>query len=188
MSWYDLPFWRTLDLIVSLVAAVSAIIAVGNYIRHVFRVAILRRQRAKTVSGKPMVIVVSAGNSILGQVESYLEQIGEDQLEPIEIHHGWLNRPEQYDTVLRKVRQAKRDLTESGATEAWLFFMGPGALAFTIGALLDDWIPIKLYNLYRGKESKHDMYEMVYPFDPQHTDQLGEPATDEEEKAVLEPA
>lgn len=66
---------------------------------------------------------------------------------------------DQYYDVLRDLLKAKGRLTEAGATELHMFYKGPVTLAMGVGAILDNWIPIKVYQYSDGTYKKDFVLE-----------------------------
>lgn len=99
-------------------------------------------------SARPMALAIGLGGGIMGQVEQYLSASGSD-MKPLEVTREGMLPEEHYHEVLRDIVAKKRQLTDLGATEVHLFYKGPVTLPVAIGAILDNWVPIKVYE-YKG--------------------------------------
>jgi hypothetical protein len=117
--------------------------------RQDFRRILISKRRDKT-KGSHGVIIVGIPESIRGQVEPVVSQI-EAENPKIDIfytdeiiRHTHLTSAQQV-AVLLEILERKRQLTELGVTHVYVFYRGPVALAMGIGALLDNWVPVTVY-------------------------------------------
>jgi len=108
------------------------------------RVASQRGRR----SAHPVALAIAllpSGESIRGQVEAFLA--GNDLAMPVE--ELCLPRIEgvgDLERLVQGLRERRRYLAASNATEVHLFLAGPVQAGTIAGAVLDNWIPVKLYH------------------------------------------
>ncbi len=105
--------------------------------------------RKTTVTARPWALVISLGSDIQGQVQAYLQDQKLDM--PIEpyVREGYIASESVYK-ILRDLVHVKDKLTKAGVTEVYLFYKGPVTLATAIGAVTDNWVPIKVYEYTKG--------------------------------------
>ncbi len=121
--------------------------------------AALAKQAQKQQPGA-MALAIGVGRSNEADVRRYLKTKGLDQLEntlEVVTHAGNLPEDEFLDFLVT-VQKKRNYLSELEASELHVFFGGPVALGLGIGALLDNWIPVRVYTLNHGS----GQYEFVY--------------------------
>lgn len=95
---------------------------------------------------KPVAIAIGINGGIEGAVNQYLTTIAQPmQVVPIN-RDGFIRGRKSYD-LLRELHELKVKLTEQGVTEVHLFYKGPVTIAMGVGAILDNWVPVKVYEL-----------------------------------------
>ena len=102
----------------------------------------------KTRSARPCALVVSFRGDIRGQVEAYLRDQKLDV--PIEAYDRADIPNSQFIPILQELQQIKDRLSSAGVTEVHLFYKGPVTMAMALGALTDNWVPIKVYAFDEG--------------------------------------
>jgi hypothetical protein len=108
---------------------------------------------ATTVTAKPMALVISLQpTDITGQVIPFLEQQGLRNIPIRTIHEKEGVTSESIPHLLAEVLKIKSEMTAEGATEVHLFMMVPVAFAVAVGAILDNWVRVKVYHLNREKQ------------------------------------
>jgi hypothetical protein len=103
----------------------------------------------KNLTERPMAFVISlAGTDITGQVRKFIESDGKK----IEIRaytkSGGVTQKNIHN-LLRDILKIKADMTEAGVTEVHLFLACPLVFAAAVGAILDNWVPVKVFHLNR---------------------------------------
>ena len=102
-----------------------------------------------SVSARPCALAVSFGGDIAGQVENYLKDKHLD-FPPVRSYaHGYFTA-EEFLPILKGLQQIKDELTRVGVTEVHLFYKGPVTMAMALGALTDNWVPVKVYEFREG--------------------------------------
>ena len=83
-------------------------------------------------------------------MRAYLDDNGLATVEVKELTHEGLLPARKFYRLLGKLQEIKQELTDLGVTEVHLFFRGPVTLAMGIGSLLDNWVPVKVYELNKS--------------------------------------
>lgn len=109
------------------------------------------RQLAGVTSARPAALVVSlAGTRIRPAVEEFCA----GWPRPIALYEvqrpGSLTQAE-FPKVLFDLQALKNRLIDDGVSEVHLFLSCPLAVACAIGALLDNWVPVKVYQFNHGQ-------------------------------------
>jgi hypothetical protein len=94
-------------------------------------------------------VITLQPTDITGQAKPFLEQQGLRNI-PIRTYH----KPEgvtrnNISQLLADILKIKSEMTEEGVTEVHLFLMVPVAFAVAVGAILDNWVRVKVYHLNR---------------------------------------
>ncbi len=97
------------------------------------------------------ILSVGIGGDISGSVKHYLESANLSRYPLKNLSHDGVLDSDNYDDMLRQLLRVKDDITQSGATEVHLFYKGPVTLALAIGAIFDNWLPIKVYGFVDGQ-------------------------------------
>jgi hypothetical protein len=132
------------------------LIQIGAFL---FTIAVLwrTRQRLKrylegqksSTTANPIALAVGIGENIEGHVRRFAETA----TPPLKLHTyyrtGNLSSLEFY-TVLGDLLEIRQQFTDLGVTEVHLFYRGPVTLAAGIGAIFDNWVPVKLYGFRNG--------------------------------------
>jgi hypothetical protein len=99
-------------------------------------------------SSAPIAIAVSllpTGGPIRNSIDTFLRAKGWSM--PIEeVNMQGLNSAQDLETFVNQLREKKRFIDASSFTEVHLFIAGPVQAGTIIGALYDNWIPVKLYH------------------------------------------
>jgi hypothetical protein len=141
----------------SVISWVANLIEVGSFIFVIIlflkaRAELARylRSRRTTVSDRPWALAVGLGSDITGSVKEYLRDMRLEM--PIEtyVRQGYVPSRDLYP-VLRDLLKIKDKLTQVGVTEVHLFYKGPVTVAMAIGAITDNWVPIKVYEYTQGR-------------------------------------
>lgn len=101
------------------------------------------------ITEKPMALAISVlrqGEDISEQVKQFLKGCNLDM--PV---HAYTKRAgatkDTIHTILADVSRLKIKMTAEGVTEVHLFLACPLVLATAIGAILDNWVLVKIYHL-----------------------------------------
>jgi len=103
---------------------------------------------SKISSTSPYVFCVSLterADSIKKDVENYFKNAGEKIEHFEELQFQGLTH-ENFPEFVMSLKKKRRFFQASGATEILLFISGPMQAAVMIGAIFDNWIPVKVYN------------------------------------------
>ena len=138
-----------LSLAANAIQVGSFIFVVIVFLRARAELARYLRSRKTTVSERPWALAIGLGSDITGTVKKYLE---DEQLDfPVEDYcREGLISPSDFPGVLKDLIKIKDRLTQVGATEVHLFYKGPVTMAMAIGAITDNWVPVKVYEYTQG--------------------------------------
>src|SRR3989304_5883454 len=100
-------------------------------------------------SQKPRAVVIGlVGTDISGQVRQFLQEKSLNmEIESYQRPTGVTQTNIQ--DILHDIHKLKRKLPEEGVTEVHLFLACPLVIAVEVGAILSDWVPVKVYHLNR---------------------------------------
>lgn len=113
-------------------------------------------QHARQQQGKaPVALAVGIGGGIEGAVRQYLSSRGLQMDIVPYTREGWGARDDFYN-ILRDLLRIKQQLIDNSVTEVHLFYRGPVTLALGLGAIFDDWVPVRIYEL----DKKAGEYEL----------------------------
>jgi len=117
----------------------------------------------KGVTEKPMALsigVAGGGMDISGQVKQFLETSNLRMPVRSYTKSGGATQ-DNIHNILRDILHIKAEMTADGVTEVHLFLACPLVLAAAIGAILDNWVPVKVYHL--NKESgRYEFWTPLY--------------------------
>jgi len=109
----------------------------------------LKRVQGQT-SRHPVALIIGVGQDIEGAVIQYLGSINQSMPHRNYSRTGMVPNQKFYQ-ILRDLLKIKQELTDAGVTEVHLFYMGPVTLAMALGAIFDNWVPVKLYKFQQGQ-------------------------------------
>jgi SMODS-associated and fused to various effectors sensor domain len=108
------------------------------------------RHLAGVTSERPVALVVSlAGTRICPAVEAFCTGFAQPMLLYEVQRSGDLTQAE-FPRVLFELQTLKNRLIDEGVSEVHLFLSCPLAVACAVGALLDNWVPVKVYQFNQG--------------------------------------
>jgi len=146
-----------MDTLFNLLGVAANIIQVGSFVFVLYLLWRTRRQLKQHLarlkeqtSARPMALAIGLGGNIEGAVRQHLET---HQLNmPIEnfFREGFIPQ-EQFSIILRELMRTRDRLTNLGVTEVHLFYRGPVTFAMALGALIYNWVPVKLYEYREGE-------------------------------------
>lgn len=116
--------------------------------RRQLKQELLRLRRENTA--RPMALAIGLGGDIQGTVRQFLDSNGLQMIQITPYSWDGVIPEDRYHDVLRTLLKIKQNLTDRGITELYLFYKGPVTLAMGIGAIFDNWVPIKLYGYHGG--------------------------------------
>ncbi len=103
----------------------------------------------KTLTERPMALAISlAGTDITGQVRQFFESNGMKMEIRSYTRTGGVTQ-KTIHSMLSDILKIKSKMTEEGVTEVHLFLACPLVFATAVGAILDNWVPVKVYHLNR---------------------------------------
>jgi hypothetical protein len=145
-------FWQWLGNVANLIQILSAIPLLLTAWWFFVRARRYRRRIAemeKTLTPHPMALAIGvAGTDITGQVKQFLEKAGMNMTVHTYTKPGGVTQKNIHN-MLNDILRIKSRMTEEGATEVHLFLASPLVLAVAVGAILDNWVPVKVYHLNR---------------------------------------
>jgi SMODS-associated and fused to various effectors sensor domain len=109
------------------------------------------RQLTGVTSERPVALVVAlSGTRIRPAVESFCSSFAQ----PLKLYEvqrpGGLTQAD-FPKVLFELQSLKNRLMDNGVSEMHLFLSCPLAVACAIGALFDNWVPVKVYQFNQGQ-------------------------------------
>jgi hypothetical protein len=108
------------------------------------------RQLATTPTSRPVALAIGLGASDEGVVRQQLKDDGL-QMEVIPVtHEGFVKAPD-YPRILRELKELKSRLSDTGVTEVNIYYQGPVTFAMALGAMFDNWVPVKIYAFRDGR-------------------------------------
>jgi hypothetical protein len=145
------------DELSHLADALGVVTALPFLVTSVYFVSRARRFRRRlrqlegVTSGRPIALAVSlAGTRIRSAVEAFCAGLGQS-VKLVEVHRpGGLTQAE-LSRVLLELQALKNRLMDDGVSEVHLFLSCPLAVACAIGALFDNWVPVKVYQFNQGQ-------------------------------------
>ena len=143
-----------MEIVEKIVSWSANLIQIGTALFTVFVIWQARRRLKRYAErsrgqqgGVVMALAIGIGGSIRGAVRAYLDGNGLANVEIRELTHEGRLPAKKFYHLLGELQEIKQDLTDLGATEVHLFYKGPVTLAMGIGSLLDNWVPVKVYEL-----------------------------------------
>lgn len=105
------------------------------------------------VTERPMALAISlAGTDIAGQVQQFLATSGMNITVRSLTKSSGVTK-DNIHRLLRELLSMKSQMTADGVTEVHLFLACPLVFATGVGAILDNWVPVKVYHLNRDTGS-----------------------------------
>lgn len=148
--------WSTLGNVASIIQILSAIPllwAAYLFFTRATRYKKKIKEMETATTENPMALVISLQPAdISGQVAPFLNQQGIKMTKLYSYHKPTGATKENIPHLLTDVLKLKNEMTSAGVTEVHLFLMVPLAFAVAIGAILDNWVRVKVYHLNREKQ------------------------------------
>ena len=152
--WDELVAWESLSHVADMPGIVTALPFLATAAYFLSRARRYRRrlrQIAGVTSARPVALVVAlAGTRIRPAVESFCAGLGQ----PITLYE--VQRPggvtqADFPKILLELQVLKNRLLDDGVSEVHLFLSCPLTVACAIGALFDNWVPVKVYQFNHGQ-------------------------------------
>jgi SMODS-associated and fused to various effectors sensor domain len=99
-------------------------------------------------------------DSIKNHVQTFLD-VMKWKMPIEELNMNGFNNAQDLETFVNQLRKKKREFVARGYTEVHLFITGPVQAGVLIGAIYDNWIPVKLY--HKPKAPPPQIYEYWMP-------------------------
>ncbi len=135
--------------IVQLISVFPWLFTAYFFWRRAKRYKTLLQQEEQNVSNMPCAIaigLVGTGN-ITGQVAQFLKNKNlKMEIESLYLGSGQGITKDNIQDLLHKLLKIKTELTDKGVTEIHLFIASPVAFGVAVGAILDNWVPVKVYH------------------------------------------
>ncbi len=144
MIWENIVSWAA-----NLIEIGSFVFVIILFLRARAELARYLHSRKDTLSERPWALTVGLGSDITGTVAEYLKDQGLDIQVESYTREGYIS-PDDQQRILKDLLKIKDRLTQVGVTEIHLFYKGPVTMAMAIGAITDNWVPIKVYEYTQG--------------------------------------
>ncbi len=133
------------------VTAVPFMVTSAYFVSRARRYRRRLRQLEGVTSGHPVALAVSlAGTRIRPAVEAFCAGFGQP-VKLVELYRAGGLAQTELPGVLLELQSLKNRLLDEGASEVHLFLSCPLAVACAIGALFDNWVPVKVYQFNQGQ-------------------------------------
>jgi len=155
---------RNLDWLLNWIGVLGYPLALYFWLRERARYQRLRRLIAFEPAKGAVAIVIGVGvPSVKADAKKYLDEEFETPL-PIVLEYekqGFFSREQLLD-IIREIRDRIRELMLAGGIhEVHLFYGGPLAVAAALGAIMDNWVPVRWY-VHNNEIGK---YEYLFTLD-----------------------
>lgn len=174
MDWWN---WLSrFDTVISLIGASAASYAAVKLWRQNKRLIEIARQAPPienfpqmlkayegVITSNPVALAISLlrnNQSIRNDVQTFLKHQGW-RMDIEELNMDGLNNPSDLESFLNQLREKRRVLDAKGYTEVHLFIAGPVQAGVLVGAVLDNWRPVKLY--HKPQNPPPQVYEYWMP-------------------------
>ena len=115
----------------------------------------------KRITERPLALAIGlAGTDISGQVKSFLDSNGMKMDVRSYTRSGGVTRANIHG-MLADILKIKSQMTEAAVTEVHLFLACPLVFAVALGAILDNWVPVKVYHLNRDA-GRYEFWTPLY--------------------------
>ena len=141
-----------LGLVANIMQVISFIpFAIGAY--YFFTKTRQLNRRLKTLASlptsRPAALAVGLGAANAGAVRQQLKDEALD-MEVLSVSREGFIKASDYPRILRELREIKGRLSDTGVTEVNIYYQGPVTFAMAIGAMFDNWVPVKIYAFRDG--------------------------------------
>lgn len=142
-----------LGLIANILQVVSSLFAfVGGAFLFIRHRQLKNRLKAlsEISSERPAALAVSLGASNEQAVRAHLRDTNQE-ISLLSITHEGIAQPTDFPRLLANLKQIKQRFTDTSITELHLFYLGPVTFAAAVGAMLNNWVPVKVYSFKNGR-------------------------------------
>jgi hypothetical protein len=142
-----------LSLVANIMQVISFIpFAVGGIYFFMRGRQLTRRLKtlASTPTSRPVALAIGLGGSDEGVVRQYLKDDAL-QMEVIAVTREEFVKATDYPHILRELKAIKDRLSDTGVTELNIYYQGPVTFAMAVGAMFDNWVPMKIYAFRDGR-------------------------------------
>lgn len=157
-------FGNNLDWLLNLIGLFGYPAALYLWMRERARYQRLRRLISfKPAEGAVAVIIAIGVPAVKPDAEKYIREQFESPLPVVLAYErqGYFTR-EQLLSIIGEIRDKLRELMMAGGIrEVHLFYGGPLAVAAALGAITDNWVPVRWYN----HNKKTGLYEYMFTLD-----------------------
>jgi hypothetical protein len=162
-------FFESVEWLLNLGGIVAYVVSFVLFIRAWLRYRRLRRLKELEPSEGAIALAVGIGVSVTEDARHYLERaFGTDPDDTLKVplvltydRPGYFSRDKLID-IMREIRDEIRKLmTIGGVREVHLFYGGPIGVAAALGAIVDNWVPVKWY----AHNKKTGEYEYLFTLD-----------------------
>jgi len=105
---------------------------------------------AREYTSAPVALAIGIGQDISGAVRAYMQTPDFPSMPVRPYVQTGMVPHEKFYTIFQDLLKIKQELTDAGVTEVHLFYMGPVSLAIGVGAVFDNWVPVKVYKYVNG--------------------------------------
>ena len=152
--WSEVLFWEGLSHLadaLGIATTVPFLVASAYFVSRARRYRRRLRQLEGVTSDRPVAVAVSlAGTHIRLAAEAFCAGFGQP-VKLVELHRpGGLTQTEM-PGVLLELQSLQNRLLDEGASEVHLFLSCPLAVACAVGAVFDNWVPVKVYQFNQGQ-------------------------------------
>ncbi|NWG07723.1 MAG: hypothetical protein HXY35_13680 [Chloroflexi bacterium] len=144
---------ETLSLIANIMQIISFIpFAVGGIYFFIKGRQLADRLKAlaSTPTNRPVALAIGLGTSNDGAVRQQLKDDG-IQMDVISMAHEGFIKATEYPGLIRELKDIKGRMSNIGVTEVNIYYQGPVTFAMALGAMFDNWVPVKIYAFRDGK-------------------------------------
>jgi len=146
-------FLSSLDWLLNLIAIGAYIFSFGVLVREALRLRRLRKLKELRPSEGAIGLAIGVGVSVTEDARLYLrshfgEEPNGDLKVPLLMTYskmGYFTKKELLD-IIKEIRdKIRRLMIVGGVREVHLFYGGPLSVAAALGAIVDNWVPVKWY-------------------------------------------
>jgi hypothetical protein len=150
----ELFTWSGLGHLADLLGIVTALPLLATSAYFLSRARRYRRrlrQLAGVTSARPVALAVAlSGTRIAPAVKDFCAGLA-PSMRVLEVHRSGGLTQDAFPKVLLELQALKNRLLDDGVSEVHLFLSCPLAVACAIGALFDNWVPVKVYQFNQGR-------------------------------------
>src|SRR3972149_6865468 len=147
--------------IIQILSAIPLLFTAWLFLSRARRYKRRMKELEQSSTEKPKALAISlVGTNITGQVRQFLDE----RSLKMSIESYYKNTGVTQDNIqslLHDILKLKRKLTEEGVTEVHLFLACPLVFSTAVGAILDNWVPVKVYHLNRDT-GKYEMWTSLH--------------------------